>query len=193
MFETTPIDCLVESLDAKSYSITTFTTNRVTGNMSVIDWNICAGEWPHLKGLRFPQLRPQPIVNLLIGLDCADLHYSFKNIQGKLGQPIARLTLLGWTCIGALSEIHLNDSKTYFARTYFVSNQVTVEDVNGVLHQFWEIDSSGVENLPILSVEEKMIVEKVERSIELSDGHYQVAIPWKEDKLPLPDNYKMTF
>ena len=161
--------------------------------MSVIDWNICAGEWPHLKGSRFPQLGPQPIVNLLIGLDCADLHYTFKDIRGKLGQPIARLTPLGWTCIGSLSEIHLNDPKTYFARTYFVSNQVTVEDVNGVLHQFWEIDSSGVENLSILSVEEKMIVEKVERSIELSDGHYQVAIPWIEDKLSLPDNYKMTF
>ena len=68
-----------------------------------------------------------------------------------------------------------------------------MEDVSGVLRQFWEIDSGGVENLAILSVEEKMIVEKVERSIELSDGHYQVAIPWKEDKLSLPDNYKMAF
>ena len=175
-FETT-IDCLAESLDGKNYSIAAFTTNRVTGNTSVIDWNICAGEWPYLKGLRFPQLGPQPIVDLLIGLDCADLHYSFKDIRGKPGQPIARLTLLGWTCIGALSEIPLNDPKAYFARTYFVSNQVTVEDVN----------------LPILLVEEKMIVEKVERSIQLSDGHYQVAIPWKENKLSLPDNYKMVF
>ena len=33
-FETTPIDCFVESLDGKSYRITAFTTSRVTGNMN---------------------------------------------------------------------------------------------------------------------------------------------------------------
>ena len=70
-FETTPIDCFVESLDGKSYKITAFTTTRVTGNMNVIDWNMYAREWPH---------GPRPIVYLLIGLDCADLHYSFKDI-----------------------------------------------------------------------------------------------------------------
>ena len=82
-FETTPIDCFVESLDGKSYTITAFTTTRVTGNMNVIDWNMCAREWPHLEGLNFPQLGPRSIVDLLIGLDCADLHYSFKDIRGS--------------------------------------------------------------------------------------------------------------
>ena len=150
-FETTPIDCFVESLDGKSYRITAFTTSRVTGNMNVIDWNTCAREWPHLKGLNFPQLGPRPIVDLLIGLDCADLHYSFKDIRGRTGQPIARLTPLGWTCIGALSDIRLNDPKTYFARAYFASDQVTMEDANVVLRQFWEIESGGVESLPTLT------------------------------------------
>ena len=192
-FETTPIDCFVEGLDGKSYRITAFTTNRVTGNMNVIDWNTCSREWPHLKGLNFPQLGPRPIVDLLIGLDCADLHYSFKDIRGRPGQPIARLTPLGWTCIGPLSSVHLSDSKTYFARTYFALDQVTVEDVNVVLQKFWEIDSGGVESLPIQTVEDKMVVEKVEKSIKFIDGHYQVAIPWKENKLSLPNNYKLAF
>ena len=58
-FETTPTDCFVEGLDGKSYRITAFTTNRVTGNMNVIDWNTCSREWPHLKGLNFPQLGPR--------------------------------------------------------------------------------------------------------------------------------------
>ena len=45
-FETTPIDCALESLDGKSY-ITAFTTHRITDNINVIDWNVCAKEWPH--------------------------------------------------------------------------------------------------------------------------------------------------
>ena len=63
-----------------------------------------------------------------------------------------------------------------------------MEDVNVVLQKFWEIDSGGVESLPIQTVEDKMVVEKVEKSIKCVDGHYQVAIPWKENKLSLPDN-----
>ena len=160
--------------------------------MNVIDWNMCAREWPHLKGLNFPQLGLRPIVDLLIGLDCADLHYSFKDIRGRPGQPIARLIPLGWTCIGALGDVCLNDSRSHFARTYFVSDQNSVEDVNVILRQFW--DSGGVESASVLTIEEKMAVEKVERSVNF-EGRYQVAIPWRDNlnKLSLPDNYKMAF
>ena len=128
-FETTPIECTLESLDGKSYRISAYTANRVTGNMNVIDCNICSREWSHLKGLKFHHLGPQPIVDLLIGLDCADLHYSFKDIRGKPGQPVARLTPLGWTYVGALNDAHHNGPKTHFGRTYFVSDQT----------QFWKL------------------------------------------------------
>ena len=103
-FETSPIECVLESLDGKSsYKITAFTTKQVTGNMDVVDWNSCAKEWSHLKGLPFPKMGPRPIVDILIGLDCVDLH---RDTRGKPGQPIARLTPLGWTCVGALPDLY---------------------------------------------------------------------------------------
>ena len=40
------------------------------------------------------------LVDLLIGVDHDDLHYSLVNICGNLGEPIAHLGLLGWICIG---------------------------------------------------------------------------------------------
>lgn len=39
-------------------------------------------------------------VDLLIGVDCADLHNSFVDIFGNVGEPVARLGPLGLTCIG---------------------------------------------------------------------------------------------
>ena len=36
----------------------------------------------------------------------------------------------------------------------------------------------------------KFNFRKAEKSITFSEGQYQIAIPWKEDKLQLPDNYK---
>ena len=40
-------------------------------------------------------------MDLLFGVDNADLHYSQADIRGASGGPIARLDPLGWTCIGA--------------------------------------------------------------------------------------------
>ena len=116
-FETTPIDCALESLDGKSYNITAFTTHRVTRNMNVIDWNVCSQKWSHLKlGLKFHNLGSRPIVDILIGLDCVDLHYSIKDIKDKPDQPISRLTPLGWMCVGALGD--KIGPMTHFATTY---------------------------------------------------------------------------
>ena len=84
--------------------------------MDVVDWNSCAKEWSHLKGLPFPKMGPRPIVDILIGLDCADLHYSYRDIRGKPGQPIARLTPLGWTCVGALHNLPQSRLSTHFAK-----------------------------------------------------------------------------
>ena len=190
-FETTPVECTLESLDGKSFKITAFTTNRVTGNMRVTDWSTCAERWPHIKEITFHQLRSRPIVDLLIGLDSADLHYSFKDVRGEPGQPIARLTPLGWTCVGDLGKIDQHNATTNFVRTYFVSEEAEMEDLNVMLRQFWEIDNSGMESVPAMSKQESLILEKAEKSITFSEGQYQIAIPWKEDKLQLPDNYIM--
>ena len=54
-FETSPVECIIESLDGKSkLRITAFTTERVVGDTKAIDWSMCAREWSHLRQLKFP-------------------------------------------------------------------------------------------------------------------------------------------
>ena len=45
--------------------------------------------------MSFPSLGRRPIIDMLIGLDLSDLHYSLKEVKGNPGEPIARLTNLG--------------------------------------------------------------------------------------------------
>lgn len=54
------------------------TVDRVTGNMHVIDWNKYKQQWPHLRSISFPPSPKKPIVDMLIGLDCADLLYAIE-------------------------------------------------------------------------------------------------------------------
>ena len=53
-----------------------------------------------MKEIEFPSIGPRSIVDLLIGVDHSDLLYSLEDVRGQPGEPIARLTPLGWTCIG---------------------------------------------------------------------------------------------
>ena len=134
---------------------------------------------------------PRPIVDGLIVLDCVDWHYSFKDLKGKPGQPIARLTPLEWTCLGTSGD--KIGPTTHFAATYFTTDQIVSENVDFMLRKFWEIDNCGVESLPVLSRNEKTVLEKAKHSIKVVDGHYQIAIPWKEDRLSIPDSYIMAY
>jgi len=101
------------------------------------------------------------------------------------------MTPLGWTCVGAVSQTDQYDATTNFIRTYFTSKETTVEQVNILLRRFWKIDISGIESLPVMREEERSILERVENSAMFINGHYQVAIPWKENRAQLPNNYKM--
>ena len=100
-FETMPVEFELESLDRRiKVSATGYTTEKVTGDLQPVDWNQYASKWKHLTGIKFPSLGSRNTVDILIGKDLADLHYSIQDIRGKPGEPVARLTPLGWTCIG---------------------------------------------------------------------------------------------
>ena len=46
-------------------------------------------------------------------------------------------------------------------------------------------------NETLLKLEDKQAVEKVRKSMKVLGDHYQVAIPWKDEDVVLPNNYKM--
>ena len=48
----------------------------------------------------FPKIRKKCKVDLLIDLDCVELQISLGESHGEKGEPVARLTPLGWTCVG---------------------------------------------------------------------------------------------
>ena len=102
MIDSMSVDVKLKSVDGKvDRYVMLKTADNVTGDIDVVDWKREAGRWPHLKDIRFPDIVHGQGVDLLIGLDHADLHFSCCDIRGKWGEPSARLTPLGWTCVSA--------------------------------------------------------------------------------------------
>lgn len=190
-FETMPVECGIESLDGRiNMKITAFTANRVTGNMKAVNWARYAKDWNHLKDIKFPYLGPRPIVDILIGIDYADLHYSIKDVRGKPGDPVARLTPLGWTCVGHPSLCPKPNYRTNFIRTYFVHEESSVGLGNAV-RKFWEIEDDGLQvKTKMLKPEDQVALEALKKSIKFEDGRYEIGVPWKEEKPLMPDNYE---
>ena len=91
------------------------------------------------KNIKFPCTTMRPRVDVLIGLDCADLHHAVEEVRGRPGEPIARLTPLGWTCIGTPGSNKQPKLQTRFSSTFFVHNQTELEKMNMNLKKFWEI------------------------------------------------------
>ena len=90
------VEFTINSLDGRvDKRASAYMTERVMGNMQVLNWNMYKAKWKHLEHIKFLQVEPRPIVYLLIGVDQADLLYSLEDVRGKLGEPIARLAPLG--------------------------------------------------------------------------------------------------
>ena len=122
-------------------------------------------------------------MDVLIGADCADLHYAIEEVRGGPGEPTARLTPLGWTCIGRPGSHQRKALQTNFASTYFVKDQSEIERLNGNLNRFWETDDAmtvrndGIGASPVVRTEEKIALKTVENSMRYENNLYQVGIP----------------
>ena len=79
--------------------IEALTISDVTGNLKTVSWEAINRNWDHLKGVNFTQVNSKNS-DILTGRNYPDFHFSLKDIRGKPGQTIDRLTLLGMTCIG---------------------------------------------------------------------------------------------
>ena len=115
-FETKPVTMKLESLNWNLITeITAFTIEIVTGSLKAVTWCELKSRWKHLKSISFPPIKSQH-VDMLIGIDYLNLHQSLKEIRGKPGEPIARLTPLGWTCVGCVPTI----DRDYTDYAYFL-------------------------------------------------------------------------
>ena len=188
--ETMPAEFGLESIDGKvDMKIHAFTADSVRGNMKAIDWRSFENKWNHLKGIAFPIIGARPIIDILIGIDYADLHCSIQERKGKPGKPMSRLTPLGWTCIGHINGLLQRSVQTNFIRTYN-TKEIELQEINGTLAKFWEIESVADNVGRIMNEDDKDTLDLVSKSLRYENGKYQVQIPWKKER-HLTNNYQM--
>ena len=120
---------------------------------------------------------------MLIGADHSDLLYSLRDVRRKSGEPGARRTPLGWTCLGS-PEMDPGALQTNF--TFLVNDSSTLDRL---IRRYWDI--AEPQPTQIVNPDEKLAQNIVANSLTFADGHYTIGMPWKQDMCPLPDNFNM--
>ena len=174
---------------SETFQIDLMTTENVTGTLKPFDWTSHAFNFAHLRNIPFtPPAKGK--IDLLLGLDNAFLHKTLQEVSGSIGQPIARLTPIGWTCVGNTGLRSMSGPSSRFVSTFFQNSGL--DKIDESIKRFWEIDESR--EVDPMSASEKEILSKSLRSIKYNNvkRKYKVSIPWKGE-IKLPNNYPMAF
>ena len=140
--------------------------------------------WPHLKELKIPNINAP--VGLLIGNGNPNVLEPKKIISSKDGGPYAVETMLGWTINGPLSREHhtMRHTANYIQADTALSHQFR-EFCNN------EFNESIADSSTKMSFNDKEAVRIMDETIQLNDGHYEMALPLKNGNIQLPDNKPM--
>ncbi|KAJ8034197.1 hypothetical protein HOLleu_20937 [Holothuria leucospilota] len=171
----------------KKYKIWGMTIDQVCGDLKPKQWPRISKDWDHLKDINFPVPADGPVA-LLIGVDHVDLHRALEERAGGVGEPVARKTPLGWTCVGPTTKGHR--FLTYHTKQVKTFKCQIVESVDDTIKKiFGKFDSMGIkeENVPQTN-EERRALELVKESLKTVDGRYEVKIPWSGNKDEISNN-----
>ena len=175
----------IESLegDAKFRLENVLTTSNFPVSERQMATNEDIKRWAHLCDVSLPE-RGDKKVTILIGNDRPDLiDKQLDRKEGDQGKPVAVRTPLGWTVPGPIGEtvkdrVHIN-----FTHTSQDSLSIQLERMYD--EEFVEADANAEEGM---SVEDRKAQELMDQSATLVNGHYQLKLPFRQEKPDLPES-----
>ena len=145
-------------------------------------------QWPHLKDLKIPDVEDNQ-VTMLIGANVPEAQVHEECRRGRLGEPYAVRTVLGWAVLGPVNVA--NGSSSQVANVNFV--KYGDELSHQQMRQFLRLDDIDMNrsSKKAMSVEVQEALKRMENSVQIVDGHYEIGMLWKSVTPWLPNNKQM--
>ena len=129
--------------------------------------------WPQVSGVEI--LKIDAKVGLLIGCDAPEALAPKEVIASCNGGPYMTQTIFGWAINGPLGR----SQGSVTCASHFVKTNV---ELNDQFHDYcnMEFKDSIYRNKPAMSQEDKHALHIFTEMAKLENGHYEVALPWKQ-------------
>ena len=156
-------------------------------------------KWKNLESVAkdIPGYRPNLEIGLLIGNNCILAHEPLNVISSTGNGPFAVLLRHGWSVGGPVSQEPTHpDAKNVNV------NRITIREIESVKEivtpqllldalalDFNEHNTGGIGvDGKGFSQEDKLFMKKVEKGTRLSDGHYEIPLPFRNENVVMPNN-----
>lgn len=168
---------------------TVYTKDEMPVTDAHIPTNDELSKWPHLNGIRLPEIDSS--VGLMIGNNVPDAYTPFEVATGPTGSPHATKTRLGW--------IIWNLVRQDTPETYVVVNRAQLTAISNIeendkLEQLvkhsmnFDFPERLIDDKRENSVEDNCFLEQVNNTILFENGHYSIALPFKDKNIRFPNN-----
>lgn len=152
-----------------------------------INYNDLSKQFPYLRGLPIENYK-DAVPSVLIGLNNINLCVTNRIKEGRVGEPTAVCTRLGWFLCGNMSGKINHDQ--YSCIHICECNDTKL---NNLVKQFYTIETSGIAGKSkVLGREEQRALSILEeQTTQKPNGHYETALLWRLDNIELPESYQM--
>ena len=168
----------------------------VTESIPECKSNVDTSKFDHLRELDV--LCTECSVDLLIGQDNAEALIPLEVRRGKVGEPFAVRTVLGWSlhgntgCHSDLCGLVKAGKVSHRVVTHFIQSDSVIsarlDRLEDRVEKLWELDQEGLAGVECaMSGEDEQVIRLWDENVIVVDGHYELPIPWKEDVV-VPDN-----
>ena len=146
---------------------------------------------------------PDVEISLLIGNNCPSIVRPREVVIGDDDDPYGQRSLMGWGIVGKVckstnesdkseavcNKIVINEAHEHFAFSTKVKEIINPQRIIKVLESDFVEGSTRSKSY---SVEDKRFLSILENSIvKRADGHYEMPLPLKMDRLSLPYNHQL--
>ena len=142
-------------------------------------------KWEHFNDILLPEIGGEE-VTLLIGANFPEAHIHEEVRVGGAGEPYAVRTLLGWATMGPLN----GNIRSQFDQVNVNFLKYGNETLDQQMSQFLDLENidSISSSRKGMSVQDREALGKLNSSVRLVDGHYEVGMLWKHENPWLPNN-----
>ena len=141
-------------------------------------------KWTYLSDIRIDRIDEE--IGLLIGCDVPEVLEPIEIRKSKDGGPYATKTIFGWVVNGPLGRNATSERTTNFV-------QATDAKLENLFEEFCNMEFTDTQdsNRLSLSKEDQRALNIMNGSTKLTEGHYEVALPWRKIAPRLPNNRLM--
>ena len=136
---------------------------------------------PHMNGLYFvmSSCDEESEIDVLIGSDYLWNFQTSNTRRGRLDEPVAVETALGWVLSGPLGEREIGE----VTQVNFVSGEVSDHDsMITSVQKLWDLDTVGIR-------ETDEVYESFLDTVRFTGERYSVKLPWKQSHSELTSNF----